>query len=132
VTSSRGGHGSSDVLTVTLPMPPSANRIWRNVQGRTLLSKDARAYKEQAGWLVVAAAKAQALRITQHSRFSLTLLLWYGNRRRTDISNRVKLLEDTIADALGFDDTRIDVLHVERAGIDHTSPCVAVTLEVLL
>lgn len=120
-----------NVLTLTLPMPPTTNLLYATVNGRRVLSKAGREYKEQAGWQVLIAAKQAGLRIRPNDRMSLTLLAWFGDNRRRDLSNIIKVLEDSVAEALGFDDTRIDILHVERAGIDHSNPCVAVTLEVL-
>lgn len=42
-------------MTITLPMPVSANRYWRTFRGRMVVSAEAKAYKEQAGWLARAA-----------------------------------------------------------------------------
>lgn len=40
--------------------------------------------------------------------------LRFSNQRRRDISNCVKVLEDAISETLGFDDSAIDQLYVQR------------------
>ena len=36
------------VTTIVLPWPPSVNAYWRTVQGRTMVSKKGRIYKQAA------------------------------------------------------------------------------------
>ncbi len=38
-------------MTVVLPYPPSTNRMWRTFRGMTVLSKEGKAFKQQAALL---------------------------------------------------------------------------------
>ncbi len=50
------------------------------------------------------------------------LFITYGTNRRTDVDNRIKSAIDSVAIALGFDDTRIDRIVAERVGYDKDKP----------
>jgi Holliday junction resolvase RusA-like endonuclease len=50
------------------------------------------------------------------------LYITYGTNRRTDVDNRIKSAIDSVAIALGFDDTRIDRIVAERVGIEKGKP----------
>lgn len=43
---------------ITLPWPPSVNRMWRSVRGRNILSQEGRQYRENG--LTVVAAQSPA------------------------------------------------------------------------
>lgn len=116
-------------LTCTLPVPPSVNHLYATVNGHRTLSARGRSYKAEAGWIVKDAATQQAWEGGE--RLGLTMVLWFKTRQRRDVSNTVKVVEDTLAEVLSFDDACVDVLHVERAGYDRDHPRCEVTLEVL-
>lgn len=118
-------------LTVSLPLPPSTNRIWRNVKGRTLLSEEARQYLDSVGLLIKGAAQLIGWEAGPGQRYRLAIVLHFPDRRRTDISNRIKLLEDTAAAALGFDDSAVDELYVVRGAVDKMEPRCELTIGVL-
>lgn len=115
------------VLTCTVPVPPSVNNAYATIRGRRVLSKDGRSFKDTAGWLVRAAAIEQGW--SGGERFVLSLRLYFRTNQRRDISNTVKIVEDCLAETLGFDDCRVDKLLVIRAGIDRTNPRCEVKLE---
>lgn len=125
-----------EALTLTIPVPPSLNNAYATFRGRRLLSREGKAFKEMV--------KTQTLlelrkRFTKGSgswylkgdRLSLTVALHFANNRRRDISNCTKLLEDALSEYLGFDDSAVDVLHVERKENDKANPRCEVRLEVL-
>lgn len=102
-------------IELTLPEPPSVNRIWRNGRGRNYLSQEARDFKLAAK---VAATKAGflkggafpfpagvAIRVT---------LTWFRNRRAGDLDNRVKATLDCLNRVLWSDDDQIVELHCYR------------------
>lgn len=94
-----------------LPFPPSTNKLWHNVTDDTtgvtkrVLTKEARAFKRAVG------AKIRG-RVADGQRFTLTLNVFFscytkkGTVRQIDLTNRVKILEDAVAAALGYDDSR--------------------------
>ncbi|MCL6548997.1 MAG: RusA family crossover junction endodeoxyribonuclease, partial [Alicyclobacillus sp.] len=93
-----------------LPLPPSANHAYRNFvhpSGRRMrvLTRDAERFKQEAAWL----AKDWALQTgwsMPRPGVKVALRLWYfwPDRRRTDASNRAKVLLDALEGVLYPDD----------------------------
>lgn len=79
-------------MKLTLPAPPSANRYWRNVRGRMVLSREAKDYKRAVGIL--------AAHLTPTTKPVAVLLDWYRGRKAGDLDNRLKQsLDATRGDA---------------------------------
>ena len=95
-------------ITLTLPYPLSANRYWRTYQPKgfkapvTVVSSEAKAYKQQVGWL----AKAAGIRAPIAGRVAIDIRL-YPNRPQ-DWQKRVK------ADPVAWDDT-VQCLDLDNA-----------------
>lgn len=91
-----------------LPIPPSANRYWRNYGGRVVVSDEARAYKGRAGWLakeVGCYPLAGPVGIVLHVRRA---------RRAGDLDNSIKVLVDSLRGVAFEDDSQIVELHAYR------------------
>lgn len=115
-------------LTLTLPWPPSLNRIWRAFGGRVILSALARTYK---------VACANALPRGRAAPFTGRLTVWLNMRppeRRTrsgawDIANREKILCDVLTkQRIWLDDSQIDCMVILR-GEPHADGCVDVLIQ---
>ncbi len=119
----------NQALTFDVPVPPTTNHAYATVNGRRVLSAAGRVFKQEVRLLARLAANAQEW--IPEAPWSLTLRLYFPTARRRDLSNTVKLLEDAISEALGFDDSQIDRLVVERAGVDKARPRAEVVLEEL-
>jgi len=106
-------------MKLTLPFPPSANRYWRhpviNGHPRTLLSREARAYREQCGW----AARSQVKKMLS-GPVSVRALFYFPNRRG-DLDNRVKQLLDALNGIVFSDDSKVEHLECTRL-IDKENP----------
>lgn len=116
----------SDGVLLSLPFPPSANRLWRHWQGRTLLSREGRQYREQVAreWL---AARAQGF---GRAKLRVSIVAWMPDARRRDLDNLLKASGDAMMRAGAFaDDSQIVRLCIERGGIDRTNPRLDVLLE---
>lgn len=96
-------------MTITLPPPPSANRYWRNFRGRTVVSGEAKAYKDAAAWLARAAGMDEPLT----GNVALTVR-WYRERKAGDLSNRLKILEDALQGVAYVNDSQIVRIVAER------------------
>lgn len=124
-------------LTLTAPIPPSLNNAYTNGRGhgRRVLTKQGRDYKGTIAQLLLTRAEPLngfELAIGRpERRVGLSFRLYFRTRQRRDISNCVKLIEDALAEQLGFDDCAVDRLIVERAGFDAEWPRCEVTVEVL-
>ena len=101
------------VLNLTLPWPPSVNRYWRNINGRTLISREARAYK-----LLIQKLTLSIKKICLHGRIFMNILVYPPDRRKRDIDNLIKIVADSLQDA-GFyiNDSQIDKIIIERMPI---------------
>jgi len=115
-------------VSLTLPWPPSTNRYWRNVAGRTVLSKAGRLYKEtvtttvreQLGMPVQAMTGPVAVHID----------LCPPDKRRRDIDNHAGkgLLDALQAAGVYEDDSQIIELHAYMRGTEKGGRC---TVEVM-
>jgi Holliday junction resolvase RusA-like endonuclease len=101
-----------EVLRVDLPLlPPTVNHMYRPIGrgGRKALTDEAVSFREH----VALAVRGQA--VPPAGALVLSLWLDFPNRRRTDGDNRIKALQDAIALACGFDDSRFVEWHVYSA-----------------
>lgn len=122
----------ADSWTVTLPWPPSTNRIWRNVavsgKPRTLLSQEGRVYRKAAADACLV-AKLAGKQIPD--RLALRLVVLAPDRRARDLDNTVKAVQDALTHAgVWLDDSQIDRLLVERGPVVKGG-MVSVTVEVM-
>lgn len=85
------------LVTITLPYPPSANRYWRNVNGRMVKSAEARGYQESAGWM----AKEQGLQPLVGA-VAVDVRV-YRPAQRGDLDNCLKVVLDAMK-GIGYDD----------------------------
>lgn len=100
------------MITLTLPWPPSTNTIWRNVRGRTLLSRKGREYRRA----VMAQVAGENAAIGLADRLSVVVTLYPPDKRKRDIDNHGgKALLDAITHAgVWLDDEQIDHLTIIR------------------
>lgn len=129
---------ASSTLTLTVPIPPSLNNAYTNGRGhgRRVLTGEGRDYKDAVASILLYKAQPSNGFETAigrpGARIGLTFRLWFPTRRRRDISNCVKLIEDALAETIGFDDCAVDRVLVERAGYDAAQPRCEVIVEVLV
>ena len=106
--------------TLTLPWPPTSNHAYATVRTKTGTSRRA---KSQAARNYALLARVLTKRVhptrifTAVDRIAVTLLLHPPDARRFDIANREKILIDAISPVLGFDDSQIDRITIQRASI---------------
>lgn len=86
-------------IEMTLPMPPSTNRLWRNVGKKVILSKEYRAYKARVMPTMRNALHSGWVKTDKPLRVSVTLLK--SNGVKFDIDNRFKALFDCM-ESVGF------------------------------
>lgn len=110
---------------ITLPYPPSVNRMWRNVNGRTILSEEGRAYRTD----VLAAVLTMRDRPCFEGRIAVSIVAYAPDNRRRDLDNVCKGLLDGMQHAGVYgDDSQIDRLTVERGNVDKAKPRVEVRI----
>lgn len=79
---------------VRMEFPPSANRIWRNVGGKTLKSAEYRAWKEAQEWAVRAQREPTVL-----GPYAAHIMVNRPDNRRRDIDNLLKPISDVLVAA---------------------------------
>lgn len=95
-------------MTLTLPFPPSLNRMYRVVHGRFLTSKVGREYKQTVGLTALAA------RVTPfQGPIGITVRL-YRPAKRGDADNFLKVALDSMQGHCYNNDSQIIELHVYR------------------
>ena len=85
-------------LRLDLPWPPSINRYYRNIKGRTLISREGREYRKR---VIAILASTQGL---GDIRLFMELFVYPPDRRKRDLDNLVKPLQDALQHAKMFDD----------------------------
>ena len=106
-------------VKLTLPFPPTVNHYYRNVNGRTLMSKEGRMYR---GLAIRSCQWQRTPVISPDVRLAVQIDLYPSNRRRWDIDNRVKACLDALQHAGVIpDDEQVDVLIVKRHAPDKDS-----------
>lgn len=107
------------MIELELPMPPSANRYWRYVNGKVLKSKQARDYIKIIGdlWMVYKAQK-KAKAFGKDQRLQIYIQVFPPNRIRRDLDNLLKVLMDSLEHAgLFTNDEQIDDIRIMRMEI---------------
>jgi len=112
-------------IAMTLPEPLSVNRMYRSYQGRVLISREGRAYKKAVAAIVC----ASRVRFGDKKRLRLEMLVFKGSRRRADLDNCVKVLQDSLEHGgLYGNDSQIDELIVKRGPVDKLNPRVEIVV----
>ena len=94
-------------LEATLKFPPSANRYYRVLGSRVLISREGRKYRMMT---VSRLGGARPL----DGDLALTVHLYPPDRRRRDADNCLKCLQDSLVHAGAMrDDSQVKILHVE-------------------
>lgn len=96
----------SEPISLALPYPPSANKIWRAVNGRNIKSAEYRSWLD-AGHRSILAQRPG--RVT--GAYRLSLVVNRTDRRHRDLSNVIKPLEDLLQ-AAGVVRDDCDCIHL--------------------
>lgn len=113
---------SERTITLDLPWPPSVNRYWRNVQGRMVLSREGRRYREAVDGLVWRHLQQEGEQIGfGESDLEVTIEAYPPDKRKRDLDNLLKATLDALEYAgLFTDDAQIDRIIITRR--ENTSP----------
>ena len=100
-------------MITTLPWPPSVNRYWRHVGRRVLISRAGREYRRAICGLLAGGGGPR--KPPAGGRIALAMDAFPPDRRRRDLDNLPKAVQDSLAHAGVYeDDSQIDLLIVRR------------------
>ena len=117
-------------LSFEIPSPISLNNAYadmiysdketRKLRVRRIPTPEAKAFKEEVAWICKSAANKAGWAYKDGMQIELQMLIYFKDRRHRDLSNRIKLAEDAIAEVLGFNDSWMTIysLNVKSGGID--------------
>lgn len=80
----------SAFLILNLDMPPSVNRIWRNLDGRTIRSRTYRTWLETAAYMI----QLQRKGVCVSGNYAMEIKITRPDKRRRDLGNLLKAIED--------------------------------------
>lgn len=95
-------------MKITLPYPPSANRYWRNYQGRVALSEEAQQYKRDVGLFCGARNMQPVIGDVQ------LVLNFYRPRKAGDLDNLLKVTLDALNGWAYVDDKQVVEINARR------------------
>lgn len=93
---------------IHLPYPPSVNRLYRSINGRSILSKVGRDYYRD----VVPIAEASGINI--RGPYALSITAHRPDRRKRDIGNLEKIVSDTLTKAGVIEDDSLCEIIISR------------------
>ena len=102
------------MVVLNLPYPPSVNHLYINARGRRFPNAKAKAYKTAVQEYVA------EYRTPKFNNAKIALIVWAypPDKRKRDISNLLKIIEDSLQDAGVFDDDfNIDFIEIKRCDI---------------
>ena len=112
----------SKLIVIVPVLPPTINHMYQSIgKGRKALTDEALAFRQYVSAEARTTARAMGWKLPD-GPLEFHLYLTYGDRRNTDIDNRVKSAIDSMAIALGFNDARIDKIQIERVGYEKGKP----------
>lgn len=83
-------------MILDVPYPPSANRMWRYIRKRPILSKEYRDWKERSLFLVL---QQDHEKIQEPETVSIDMAVTPPDKRRRDIDNVIKPVLDLLETA---------------------------------
>lgn len=122
-------------LSLELPLPPGVNNQYVTVGRRRVLSKPARAFKQDV------ARQIERMRISgdlsRHAEVAISssllgvyMTFYFETPRRRDLDGGLKIALDAMATAIGFDDRDVVDLHLSKQ-IDPLRPRLEVQVETI-
>jgi Holliday junction resolvase RusA-like endonuclease len=121
-------------------LPPSSNKIYtKHPMGKgRILSPRARRFKIRAMQAIQEGARVALMKLEQNVPYRLHLAIFFeqvenktssvGARyKKMDLTNRVKLIEDTVSEAVGVDDSH-NFIAIQEKHCDPDHPGLYVTL----
>jgi len=122
-------------LTLRLPLPPGVNNQYATVNGRRILSAEARHFKAEV------ANRLQSLRFSgvltddmlasfDSSYLALFIDFYFATPMKRDLDGGLKITQDALCESLGINDNRVVDIHLVKR-IDPLNPRIEVQMETI-
>ena len=123
-------------LQLTLPLPPGINSQYATVNGRRVLSEEARKWKKDVNRRLEylegqGRISEQLCRDFAKVHLSVFLDFYFTTPHKRDLDGGLKITLDAICEALGLNDNRIVDIHLIKK-IDPLHPRLEIVLEGVL
>ncbi len=115
-------------LTLTLPLPPSVNAMYRYGNGRAYKTDAAKAWAQEVGYVARSACKRQNWKCAKGRKVRLTLKAFWPDARRRDMNNLHKALCDAL-EHIVYDNDRYVLITDEDYRVDRQRPRIEVVVE---
>lgn len=122
-------------VKLTLPLPPGVNNQYATVNGRRVLSHEARRYKQVVTRSLQRQRENGAIsdalcRAAKTGYLALFIDFYFETPLRRDLDGGLKIAQDAICGVLDVNDNRVVDIHLVKR-IDPLHPRIEVELEVL-
>ena len=127
--------GSGGALKVSLPLPPSINNQYATVNGRRILSAEARRFKVEVSRVVSEMSfsgnlSPQMRDALRSGYLSLFIDFYFATPMKRDLDGGLKITQDALCEALEINDNRVVDIHLVKR-IDPLNPRIEVQLETI-
>jgi crossover junction endodeoxyribonuclease RusA len=120
----------AEVVRFELPLPPGVNNQYSTVNGRRVLSAEARRWKKQALRALSSTFSLDFAAQAQAGFLAIFIDFYFETPLRRDLDGGLKIAQDTICEALEVDDRRVVDIHLVKR-IDPLRPRIEVEIEAL-
>lgn len=121
----------AEIVSFTLPLPPSINSQYATVNGRRVLSRTAARWKKEASQALDRLTLPEPfVAALQNGYLALFIDFYFETPLRRDLDGGLKITQDVICQALGIDDRRVVDIHLVKR-IDPLRPRIEVEVEAL-
>ena len=111
-------------MVIELPWPPSVNHYWRRQGSRYFVSSEGKTYKDSVYYLC---SQYRGL-FKPYERLSLLIEAFPPDKRRRDLDNLIKAIQDSLQYAGVYeDDSQIDCLTIKRNTLRENKIIVTIT-----
>jgi crossover junction endodeoxyribonuclease RusA len=122
-------------LLITLPLPPGVNNQYSTVNGRRVLSSEARRFKVEVGkrvsdLLFASGGGSGLVQDLRGSYLSLFIDFYFATPMKRDLDGGLKITQDALCEALQINDNRVVDIHLVKR-IDPRRPRIEVQLETI-
>jgi crossover junction endodeoxyribonuclease RusA len=122
-------------LSLSLPLPPGVNNQYATVNGRRILSAEARRFKQEVGnrlqSLRFSGQLSDAMLVSLASGYlSLFIDFYFSTPMKRDLDGGLKITQDALCESLGINDNRVVDIHLVKR-IDPLKPRIEVQVETI-